>query len=136
MEKMTAKEAMQRMIDRYKQRTEADPKKKLVGLDINDYLTVFLESTDVILLEYFMQPDGTLESTVKDHQEEILEQIQGAKSVMLHIICGNDFELLMSDVNSLASFVDMLDKNVNFYWGIDSEPSTDFKLRIEIYIIK
>lgn len=79
MEKMTAKEAMQRMIDRYKQRTEADPKKKLVGLDINDYLTVFLESTDVILLEYFMQPDGTLESTMNDHQEEILEQIQGGK---------------------------------------------------------
>ena len=136
MEKMTAKEAMQRMIDRYKQRTEADPKKKLVGLDINDYLTVFLESTDVILLEYFMKPDGTLESTMKDHQEEILGQIQGAKSVMLQIICGNDFELLMSDVNSLASFVEKLDKDVNFYWGIDSEPSMDFKLRIEIYIIK
>lgn len=58
MEKMTAKQAMQRMIDRYKQRTEANPKAKLVGLDINDYLTVFLESTDVILLEYFMQPEG------------------------------------------------------------------------------
>lgn len=97
---------------------------------------MFLESTDVILLEYFMQPDGTLESTMKEHQEEIQEQIQGAKSVMLQIICGNDCELMMSDVNSLASFVDMLDKEVNFYWGIDSEPSTDFKLRIEIYIIK
>lgn len=38
MEKMTAKEAMQRMIDCYKQRTEVIPRKKLVGLDINDYL--------------------------------------------------------------------------------------------------
>ncbi|MCM1078098.1 MAG: hypothetical protein NC414_01250 [Bacteroidales bacterium] len=136
MEKMTAKEGMRRMIDRYKQRTEATQKKELAGLGINDYLTVFLGSTDVIHREYFMQPDGTLESTMKEHQEEILEHIQGAKNAMLQIVCGNDFELMTSGVNSLASFADMPDKNMNFYWGMDREPSTDFKLRIEVYIIK
>lgn len=66
----------------------------------------------------------------------MLKQMQGAKNVMLQIICGKGFELMMSDMNRLAAFVEMLNKNVNCYWGIDNEQSDDFKLRIELYIIK
>lgn len=134
--KMTAKEAMQRMLERYMQTTEKDPKKKLVGLDINDYLSVFLDSTDVILMEYTM-PDGcTLKSTLIEHKEEILDYVKGVKSVMLQVICGSDFELMMDDMNGFAAFVDLLDCNVNFYWGIDSEDSTEFKVKIEAYVVK
>lgn len=109
---------------------------KYVGRDINDYQTVFLEGTDVILMEYFMQPDGTLESTLKKCLEDMLEQIHDAKNVMLQIIYDKDFKLIMDDMNALSAFAEQLDKNVNFYCSIDNEISSDFKLCIDLYIIK
>lgn len=125
---MTAKEAMQRMIKRYRQ--------KHVGRDINDYQTVFLEGTNVIFMEYFMPLDGTLESTLKECQEGMLEQIYDVKNVMLQIICGKDFKLIMNDMNALSAFAEQIDKNVNVYCSIDNETSSDFKLCIDLYIIK
>lgn len=124
------------MIERCRQRTEANSESKWVGRDINDYQTVFLEGTNVILMEYFMQPDGTWESTLKECQEGMLEQIHDAKNVMLQIICGKDFKLIMNDMNALSAFAEQLDKNINFYCSIDNEISSDFKLCIELYIIK
>ncbi len=46
MERMTVKKVMQRMIERYKQKTEANPESEPVGRDINDDQTIFLKDTE------------------------------------------------------------------------------------------
>lgn len=136
MEIMTAKDALIRMKQRYEQKCERNPKARLVGLDVNDYLRAFLESTDVIVLEYTMQPGSNLESLMEEHKQEMMEQGSGAKSLVLQIICGKGFELMMEDMNSLAAFVDLLSENTNFYWGIDREETTEFQLKVEVYVVK
>ena len=70
------------------------------------------------------------------HKQEIIEEAEGASDVMLQVIAAKSHVLMIEDVNELAAFVGLLGENVNFYWGVEYEETSLFKVKIEVYIIK
>ena len=110
-------------------------RKSLVGLDINDYASIFRRKSEVSIMEYYQEKD-TLAGTLMSHKQEIIEEAEGASDVMLQVIAAKSHVLMIEDVNELAAFVGLLGENVNFYWGVEYEETSLFKVKIEVYIIK
>lgn len=135
MEKITAQEALHRLTERYKVKIMNGERKKLAGLDINDYVSVFRRGSEVTILEY-CQVDDTLAGTLMKHKQEIFEQIDGATDIILLIIVAKGIVLMLEDINMLESFVNLLGEDANFYWGMENEDTIDFKVKMEVYIIK
>jgi len=135
MEKITAQGARHRLAERYKKKIENNESKPLIGLDINDYASIFRRGSEVTILEYY-QEEESLAGTLMSNKQEIIEQVEGASDIMLQVIAAKSHVLMMEDMNELAAFVDLLDNSVNFYWDIDYEKTTAFKVKIEVYIVK
>lgn len=135
MEKITAQEALHCFAERYKKKIKNNESKPLIGLDINDYAGVFRRGSEVTIMEYYQEED-TLAGTLMSHKQEIIEQVEGATDIILQVIAAKSHVLMMDDMNELAAFVDLLGEDVNFYWGIEYEETTAFKVKIEVYIIK
>ena len=135
MEIITAQEALGRLANRYKEKIETGEQKKLVGLDINDYASVFPRGTEVTVLEYY-QKNETLAGTLINHKEEILKQLDGVSDIVVQVVSAKKHVLMMEDMNELAAFVGLLGEGVNFYWGIEYEETTAFKVKIEVYIVR
>ena len=135
MEKITAQEALHCFAERYKKKIKNNESKPLIGLDINDYASVFRRGSEVTIMEYYQEED-TLAGTLMSHKQEIIEQVEGATDIILQVIAAKNHVLMMEDMNELAAFVDLLGEGVNFYWGIENEETTAFKVKIEIYIVK
>ena len=135
MEKITAQEALHRLAERYNEKIIRGERKSLVGLDINDYASIFRRKSEVSIMEYYQEKD-TLAGTLMSHKQEIIEEAEGASDVMLQVIAAKSHVLMIEDVNELAAFVGLLGENVNFYWGVEYEETSLFKVKIEVYIIK
>ena len=135
MEKITAQEALHRLAERYNEKIISGERKSLVGLDINDYASIFRRKSEVSIMEYYQEKD-TLAGTLMSHKKEIIEEAEGASDVMLQVIAAKSHVLMIEDVNELAAFVGLLGENVNFYWGVEYEETSLFKVKIEVYIIK
>ena len=135
MEKITAQKALRRFAERYKEKILNNERKNLIGLDINDYASIFRRGSEVTILEYY-QEEESLAGTLMSNKQEIIEQVEGASDIMLQVIAAKSHVLMMEDMNELAAFVDLLDNSVNFYWDIDYEKTTAFKVKIEVYIVK
>ena len=135
MEKITAQEALHRLAERYNEKIISGERKSLVGLDINDYASIFRRKSEVSIMEYYQEED-TLAGTLMSHKHEIIEEVEGASDVMLQVIAAKSHVLMIEDVNELAAFVGLLGENVNFYWGVEYEETSLFKVKIEVYIIK
>ena len=135
MEKITAQEALHRLTERYNEKIISGERKSLVGLDINDYASIFRRKSEVSIMEYYQEKD-TLAGTLMSHKQEIIEEAEGASDVMLQVIAAKSHVLMIEDVNELAAFVVLLGENVNFYWGVEYEETSLFKVKIEVYIIK
>ena len=135
MEKITAQEALHRLTERYNEKIISGERKSLVGLDINDYASIFRRKSEVSIMEYYQEKD-TLAGTLMSHKQEIIEEAEGASDVMLQVIAAKSHVLMIEDVNELAAFVGLLGENVNFYWGVEYEETSLFKVKIEVYIIK
>ena len=135
MEKITAQEALHRLAERYNEKIISGERKSLVGLDINDYASIFRRKSEVSIMEYYQEKD-TLAGTLMSHKQEIIEEAEGASDVMLQVIAAKSHVLMIEDVNELAAFVGLLGENVNFYWGVEYEETSLFKVKIEVYIIK
>ena len=135
MEKITAQEALHRLAERYNEKIISGERKSLVGLDINDYASIFRRKSEVSIMEYYQEED-TLAGTLMSHKKEIIEEAEGASDVMLQVIAAKSHVLMIEDVNELAAFVGLLGENVNFYWGVEYEETSLFKVKIEVYIIK
>lgn len=135
MEKITAQEALHRLTERYKEKIMNGERKKPTGLDINDYVSVFRRGSEVTILEY-CQVDDTLAGTLMSHKQEIIEQIDGATDIILLIIVAKSLALMLEDINMLESFVNLLGESANFCWGMENEDTIDFKVKMEVYIIK
>ena len=133
MEKITAQEALHRLAERYNEKIISG--ESLVGLDINDYASIFRRKSEVSIMEYYQEKD-TLAGTLMSHKQEIIEEVEGASDVMLQVIAAKSHVLMIEDVNELAAFVGLLGENVNFYWGVEYEETSLFKVKIEVYIIK
>ena len=135
MEKITAQEALHRLAERYNEKIISGERKSLVGLDINDYASIFRRKSEVSIMEYYQEED-TLAGTLMIHKQEIIEEVEGASDVMLQVIAAKSHVLMIEDVNELAAFVGLLGENVNFYWGVEYEETSLFKVKIGVYIIK
>ena len=135
MEKITAQEALHRLAERYNEKIISGERKSLVGLDMNDYASIFRRKSEVSIMEYYQEKD-TLAGTLMSHKQEIIEEAEGASDVMLQVIAAKSHVLMIEDVNELAAFVGLLGENVNFYWGVEYEETSLFKVKIEVYIIK
>ena len=135
METITAQEALGRLANRYKEKIETGEQKKLIGLDIKDYASVFQRGTEVTILEYY-QKNETLAGTLMNHKEELLKQLDGVSDIVVQVISAKSHVLMMEDMNELAAFVGLLGEDVNFYWGIEYEETTAFKVKIEVYIVR
>ena len=135
MEKITAQEALHRLAERYNEKIISGERKSRVGLDINDYASIFRRKSEVSIMEYYQEKD-TLAGTLMSHKQEIIEEAEGASDVMLQVIAAKSHVLMIEDVNELAAFVGLLGENVNFYWGVEYEETSLFKVKIEVYIIK
>ena len=135
MEKITAQEALHRLAERYNEKIISGERKSLVGLDINDYASIFRRKSEVSIMEYYQEKD-TLAGTLMSHKQEIIEEAEGASDVVLQVIAAKSHVLMIEDVNELAAFVGLLGENVNFYWGVEYEETSLFKVKIEVYIIK
>lgn len=135
MEKITAQEALHRLAERYNEKIISGERKSLVGLDINDYASIFRRKSEVSIMEYYQEKD-TLAGTLMSHKQEIIEEAEGASDVMLQVIAAKSHVLMIEDVNELAAFVGLLGEDVNFYWGVEYEETSLFKVKIEVYIIK
>ena len=135
MEKITAQEALHRLAERYNEKIISGERKSLVGLNINDYASIFRRKSEVSIMEYYQEKD-TLAGTLMSHKQEIIEEVEGASDVMLQVIAAKSHVLMIEDVNELAAFVGLLGENVNFYWGVEYEETSLFKVKIEVYIIK
>ena len=135
MEKITAQEALHRLAERYNEKIISGERKSLVGLDINDYASIFRRKSEVSIMEYYQEKD-TLAGTLMSHKQEIIEEAEGASDVMLQVIAAKSHVLMIEDVNELAAFVGLLGENVNFYWGVEYEETSLFKVKMEVYIIK
>lgn len=135
MEKITAQEALHRLAERYNEKIISGERKSLVGLDINDYASIFRRKSEVSIMEYYQEKD-MLAGTLMSHKQEIIEEAEGASDVMLQVIAAKSHVLMIEDVNELAAFVGLLGENMNFYWGVEYEETSLFKVKIEVYIIK
>ena len=135
MEKITAQEALHRLAERYNEKIISGERKSLVGLDINDYASIFRRKSEVSNMEYYQEKD-TLAGSLMSHKQGIIEEAEGASDVMLQVIAAKSHVLMIEDVNELAAFVGLLGENVNFYWGVEYEETSLFKVKIEVYIIK
>ena len=135
MEKITAQEALHRLAERYNEKIISGERKSLVGLDINDYASIFRRKSEVSIMEHYQEED-TLAGTLMIHKQEIIEEVEGASDVMLQVIAAKSHVLMIEDVNELAAFVGLLGEDVNFYWGVECEETSLFKVKIEVYIIK
>jgi len=122
MEKITAQEALHRLAERYKEKILNNERKNLIGLDINDYASVFRRGSEVTILEYYQEEDS-------------LAGMEGATDIMLQVIAAKSHVLMMEDMNELAAF-GLLGEGVNFYWDIDYEKTTAYKVKIEVYIVR
>ena len=134
MEKIIAQEALRRFAERHKEKILNNERKNLIGLDLNDYASVFRHSSEVTILEYY-QDEDTLAGTLMNHKQEIMEQVEGATDIILQVIASKNHVLMMEDMNELAAFVELLGEGVNFFWGIEYEETTAFKVKIEIYLL-
>lgn len=127
MEKITAQEALHRLTERYNEKIISGERKSLVGLDINDYASIFRRKSEVSIMEYYQEKD-TLAGTLMSHKQEIIEEVEGASDVMLQVIAAKSHVLMIEDVNELAAFVGLLGENVNFYWGVEYEETSLFRV--------
>lgn len=67
MEKITAQEALHRLAERYNEKIISGERKSLVGLDINDYASIFRRKSEVSIMEYYQEKD-TLAGTLMSHK--------------------------------------------------------------------
>lgn len=135
MEKITAQEALRRFVVRYEEKVKSGERKELIGLDINDYARVFRRGSEVTILEYDQEGDS-LAGTLMGHKQEIIDQMEGATDIMLKVIAAESHVLMMDDMNELAAFVDLLGDEVNICWDIEYEKTSEFKVKIEVYIVR
>lgn len=135
MEKITTEEARNRLVERYRERVKKGELKELIGLDFNDYVSVFRKGSEVILLEYYQEEESLVDTLMK-HKQEILEQVEGGDNILLQIITSNSHELTIDDINEMSGFMDLLGNDVNFHLGLETEDTSDFKVKMEVYIVK
>ncbi len=108
---------------------------QLEGMDEQGLTHVFDDASDVTLLTYHQNNQVTPAAIIKENEDEILENAANAKGCMLRLVCGRNHDLLMNDMIIIKNVESLFPEGIDFSWDVEHAESTDFKLRIDLYII-
>ena len=107
---------------------------KLKGLDEHDFTHVFDDAEDVILLTYHQNVQANPTAVIEENESEIREYAGNAKGVMLQLVCGHNHDLSMEDMTMISTVEKLFPQDTDISWDVEHSESTDFKLRIDLYI--
>ena len=105
------------------------------GLDVQDFTYIFNDAKEVILLTYYLNDQATIATAIEENESEIRKCAVNATGVMLQLICGKSHNLLIEDMLVINMVYDLFPKNTALSWDVQHSESTDFKLRIDLYIV-
>lgn len=108
---------------------------QLKGLDVQDFTYIFNDAKEVILLTYYLKDQATIATAIEENESEIRKCAVNATGVMLQLICGKSHNLLIEDMLVINMVNDLFPKNTALSWDVQHSESTDFKLRIDLYIV-
>ncbi len=108
---------------------------QLKGMDAKGFTHVFDGAKEVILLSYHQNSQATPAAVIEENEPEICKYAGNAKGAMLQLVCGQGHDLLMGDMMVIKTVEDLFPEGTDFSWDVDHTESTDFKLRIDLYII-
>ena len=108
---------------------------QLKGLDSHDITHIFDDAKEVLLLTYYQNDQATPSAVIEENESEIHKYADKAKGVMLRLVCGKSHDLMMDDMTIISSVENLFTEGTEFSWDVEHSESTDFKLRIDLYII-
>lgn len=108
---------------------------QLKGLDTQSFTHVFDDAKEVILLSYYQNSQTSPTAVIEENEAEIREYADKAKAAMLQLVCGKGHDLSMDDMTVLKTVENLFPKNSDFSWDVEHTDSTDYLLRIDLYVI-
>ena len=108
---------------------------QLKGLDAHAFTHVLDDAKEVILLTYYQNSQATPAAVIEENESEILKYANNAKGAMLQLVCGEGHDLLMDDMSIISAVENLFPEGTDFTWDVEHTESTDFKLRIDLYIV-
>ena len=108
---------------------------RLKGLDPHAFTHVFDNAKEVILLTYFQNSQTSPTAVIEENKAEILEYAGKAKAAMLKLVCGKGHDLTMDDMTVIGTVENLFPKNTDFSWDVEHTDSTEYTLRIDLYVI-
>ena len=108
---------------------------QLKGLDAHAFTHVFDDAKEVILLTYFQNGQSSLAAVIEENEAEIREHADKAKAAMLQLVCGKGQDLSMDDMAVISTVEGLFPQSSDFSWNVEHTDSTDYKLRIDLYVI-
>ena len=108
---------------------------QLKGLDAHAFTHVLDDTKEVILLTYYQNSQATPAAVIEENESEILKYANNAKGAMLQLVCGQGHDLLMDDMSIICAVESLFPEGTDFTWDVEHAESTDFKLRIDLYIV-
>ena len=108
---------------------------QLKGLDAHDFTHIFDGANKVLLLTYYLNGQDTPAAIIKEKESEIHRYAENAKGAMLQLVCGKNHDLLMDEMNVINTVNDLFPESTGFAWDVEHSESTDFKLRIDLYVV-
>lgn len=107
----------------------------LKGLDAHDFTHVFDDASEVILLTFYQKSQAPLAVVIEENEAEIREHTDKAKAAILQLVCGKGHDLSMDDMTVISMVENLFPEETDFSWDVEHTNSTDYLLRIDLYVI-
>ena len=108
---------------------------RLKGLDTQSFTHIFDDAKEVILLTFYQNSQASLAAVIEENKAEILEYAGKAKAAMLQLVCGKGHNLTMDDMTVIGTIENLFPENIDFSWDVEHTDSTEYMLRIDLYVI-
>ena len=108
---------------------------RLKGLDTQSFTHIFDDAKEVILLTFYQNSQASLAAVIEENKAEILEYAGKAKAAMLQLVCGKGHNLTMDDMTVIGTVENLFPENIDFSWDVEHTDSTEYMLRIDLYVI-
>lgn len=110
---------------------------RLKGLDTQSFTHVFDDAKEVILLTFYQNSQTSPTAVIEENKAEILEYAGKVKAAMLQLVCGKGHDLSMDDMTVIVigTVENLFPQNTDFSWDVEHTDSTEYTLRIDLYVI-
>ena len=98
-------------------------------------LRVFDNAKEVVLMTYHQNSQTSPTAVIEENKVEILEFADKAKAAMLQLVCGKGHDLSMDDMTVIGTVETLFPQNTDFLWDVEHTDSTDYLLRIDLYVV-